>query len=193
MRPGDIKYHTTSTATAWSTPSTRWPSAIRARTEINYGFGASVKWKGIDVSVFFGRGPRPASSRARISLALRRRSPHGTDLRRCGQNRWTLDNQNPNAPYPRLSLNKVDNNQQLSTYWQRDMASHASERWEIGACSRKHDQGRACPDQVLYQEEPGYIQRFQTLGSRGNANYGNVYPSYVPLQSVQCQLLKDKQ
>ena len=84
--------------------------------EINYGFGASLKWKGIDVSVFF-------SGVGHVTRIIQGQNLFGASstILRMGQifedvakNRWTLDNQNPNAPYPRLSLNKVDNNQQLS-------------------------------------------------------------------------------
>ena len=78
--------------------------------EINYGFGASVKWKGIDVSVFF-------SGVGHVTRIIQGQNLFGASstILRMGQifedvakNRWTLDNQNPNAPYPRLSLNKVD-------------------------------------------------------------------------------------
>ncbi len=85
--------------------------------------GASLKWKGIDVSVFF-------SGVGHVTRIIQGQNLFGASstILRMGQifemakNRWTLDNQNPNAPYPRLSLNKVDDNQQLSTYWQRDMS-----------------------------------------------------------------------
>ena len=87
--------------------------------EITYGFGASVKWKGFDFSVFFqGVGnvnfftnntytqPFTASS---ISL-----SNVFTDL--IGKY-WSESNPDPNARYPRLTTSPNPNNSQKSTFW----------------------------------------------------------------------------
>ena len=45
---------------------------------------------------------------------------------------WTKNRQNPDAEYPRISLNKIDNNEQPSTYWQRDMSFMRLKNAEIG-------------------------------------------------------------
>jgi hypothetical protein len=95
------------------------------------------------------------------------------------KNRWTLDNQNPNAPYPRLSLNKVDNNQQLSTYWQRDMSFLRLKDAEIGYTLPESMTKKWGLSKIRF-----YIQGknlvtfsdFKLWDPEVNANYGNVYP-----------------
>ena len=47
-------------------------------------------------------------------------------------NRWTVNNPDPNAVYPRLAVTKVANNQEASTYWQRDMSFLRLKNVEIG-------------------------------------------------------------
>ncbi len=47
-------------------------------------------------------------------------------------NRWSLSNPDPNAIYPRLAVDKVENNQQASTYWQRDCSFIRLKNAEIG-------------------------------------------------------------
>ena len=48
------------------------------------------------------------------------------------RNRWTVSNPDPDAKYPRLSLENVTNNQQASTFWQRDMSFCRLKNAEIG-------------------------------------------------------------
>ena len=149
--------------------------------EINYGFGASLKWKGIDVSVFF-------SGVGHVTRIIQGQNLFGASstILRMGQifedvakNRWTLDNQNPNAPYPRLSLNKVDNNQQLSTYWQRDMSFLRLKDAEIGYTLPESMTKKWGLSKIRF-----YIQGknlvtfsdFKLWDPEVNANYGNVYP-----------------
>ena len=102
--------------------------------EINYGFGISLGWKGIDASVFF-------SGVAHVTRIINGNNLFGAtaDIKYEGQifadvarNRWTPENPNVNAPYPRLSLENVTNNQQASTYWQRDMSFLRLKNAEIG-------------------------------------------------------------
>ena len=100
-------------------PDDRKPIGYPNVPEITYGFGASVKWKGFDLSVFFqGVGnvnffanntytqPFTANS---VSL-----SNVFTDL--IG-NYWSENNPDANAKYPRLTTSANPNNSQQSTFW----------------------------------------------------------------------------
>ena len=58
------------------------------------------------------------------------------------RNRWTPDNPDTNAPYPRLSLENVTNNQQASTYWQKDMSFLRLKNAEIGYTLPKNISGK---------------------------------------------------
>lgn len=133
VRPGDIKYRDINGDGVVNTYD-QVAIGYSDIPEINYGFGASAKWKGIDLSVFF-------SGVGNVTRIIGGQCIYGasSNIMRTGQiyadiakNRWTLDNQNPNAPYPRLALNKVENNQQASTYWQRDMSFLRLQNAEIG-------------------------------------------------------------
>lgn len=102
--------------------------------EISYGFGASASWKGIDVSVFFqgvGHITRQIGG-ASFYGASENIWDKGQIFAEVAENRWTVDNPDPNAMYPRLAVTKVANNQQASTYWQRDCSFIRLKNAEIG-------------------------------------------------------------
>ena len=133
MHPGDIKYRDINNDGVVDVYD---KVAIGYTTipEINYGFGISLGWKGIDASVFF-------SGVAHVTRIINGNNLFGAtaDIKYEGQifadvarNRWTPENPNVNAPYPRLSLENVTNNQQASTYWQRDMSFLRLKNAEIG-------------------------------------------------------------
>lgn len=98
--------------------------------EIVYGFGPSIRWKNLDFSLFF-------QGVARTSLMVRDFHPFGDKMLRnvlswVAEERWSPDNQNTNATYPRLSRNTNDNNNRLSTYWERNGAFLKLKNAEIG-------------------------------------------------------------
>ena len=180
VQPGDIKYRDVNGDGVVNTFD-KVAIGYTLVPEINYGFGASLKWKGIDVSVFF-------SGVGHVTRIIQGQNLFGASstILRMGQifedvakNRWTLDNQNPNAPYPRLSLNKVDNNQQLSTYWQRDMSFLRLKDAEIGYTLPESMTKKWGLSKIRF-----YIQGknlitfsdFKLWDPEVNANYGNVYP-----------------
>ena len=47
-------------------------------------------------------------------------------------NRWTVENPDPNAMYPRHGVTKIANNQEASTYWQRDCSFIRLKNAEVG-------------------------------------------------------------
>lgn len=85
--------------------------------QISYGFGASIQCKGWDASFFF-------QGVAKRSIMLSGIHPFAGDsygaLQFVADNRWTEENQNPNAEYPRLSNGINQNTSTNSTYWLRD-------------------------------------------------------------------------
>lgn len=102
--------------------------------EISYGFGVSASWKGIDMSVFFqgvGHITRQLGG-ASFYGASENIWDKGQIFAEVAENRWTVDNPDPNAMYPRLAVTKVANNQQASTYWQRDCSFIRLKNAEIG-------------------------------------------------------------
>lgn len=100
--------------------------------KINYGFGGTLQWKGIDVSVFF-------QGISKVSYFLSGNSIYGFNsgsLTRAAinedvyLNRWTENN--PNAKYPRLDSNANTNNNRNSTFRMIDGSFLRFKNAEIG-------------------------------------------------------------
>lgn len=133
VRPGDIKYKDINGDNVID----EYDKVAIGYTyipEISYGFGVSAQWKGIDVSVFFqgvGNITRQIGG-ASFYGASENIWDKGQIFAEVADNRWTVDNPDPNAMYPRLSVTKVANNQQASTYWQRDCSFIRLKNAEIG-------------------------------------------------------------
>lgn len=98
--------------------------------EIIYGFGSSIKYKNWDVSFLF-------QGAARRSLFMNSFHPFGSNAMRgvmdfVAEGRWTEENPNPNATYPRLSVIDNPNNTVTSTYWMRNGAFLKLKNAEVG-------------------------------------------------------------
>ena len=90
--------------------------------EINYGFGASVMYKQLDLSFLFqgvgqvttmfgGQAMQPFSGTGPAAAGF---------FLDVYENRWRADNPNPNAKYPRPSAIENQNNGLRSNFWQSD-------------------------------------------------------------------------
>lgn len=106
-----------------------------ADPEIIYGFGPSIKFKGWDFSFFF-------QGAARTSLMMSNFFPFGDKKIRgvldfVADDCWTLENQNPNAKFPRLKISDNQNNAVNSSYWLRNAAFLKLKNAEIGYTYKK--------------------------------------------------------
>lgn len=131
VRPGDVKYLDLNgdgqiddnDMTILGRPTT---------PEIVYGFGASVKFKRFDFSVFFqGQG--------RVSLLMSDMHPFcNSSVQGFGMTQWIADghwsesNPDPNAAYPRLSSSWNLNNTKTSSLYVRNGAFMRLKSIEIG-------------------------------------------------------------
>jgi len=88
--------------------------------EIVYGFGASSGYKDFDFSFFFQGSARSSFfiDPASISPFVKERNA----LTIIANNHWSDENPDPNAFWPRLSVNAVANNEKKSTWWLRNGA-----------------------------------------------------------------------
>lgn len=98
--------------------------------EIVYGFGPSIKWKNLDFSFFF-------QGVAKTSFMVNGFHPFGDGslrnvLKWVADDRWSPNNQNVNAKYPRLSRKSNANNTKTSSYWERNGAFLKLKNAEIG-------------------------------------------------------------
>lgn len=133
VRPGDIKYLDvngdglidTSDEIAIGYPVT--PQTV-------YGFGLTAKWKNFDCSVFFQGIGRTSLFTSGISMygftsGSLTRSAINEDVY---WNRWTEENPNPNAKYPRLDIQDNQNNNRVSTYRMHDAGFTRLKNAELG-------------------------------------------------------------
>lgn len=120
------------------------PIGFSSIPEINYGFGSSISWKNFDVSVFFQgtgnvtkfiEGNSIIGSTGNLMVS-------GQIFSEVADKRWTLKNPDPNAEFPRLSVDANVNNRQRSTYWQRDMSYLRLKNFEIGYTLPKSFSGK---------------------------------------------------
>ena len=189
VRPGDIKYRDINGDGVVDVFDVV-PIGYTHVPEINYGFGISASYLGIDFSVFF-------SGVANYTRFITGANLYGasTNMDQLGQiyeevalNRWTPDNRNVNAPYPRLTLSKSENNQfaypidgqsALSTFWQRDMSFMRLKNAEIGYTIPKRLVRKMGLSTVRF-----YVQgvnlltfsKFKLWDPELSASNGNIYP-----------------
>lgn len=133
VRPGDIKYKDINGDNVIDADD-QVAIGYSYIPEISYGFGVSASWKGIDASIFFqgvGHITRLLSG-ASFYGASENMWDKGQIFADVAENRWTVDNPNPNAQWPRHSVTKVENNQQASTFWQRDCSFLRLKNAEVG-------------------------------------------------------------
>lgn len=102
--------------------------------ELTYGFGATVKWKTLDVSFLF-QGIDHVTiqlSGAAIQAFSNGNMNRSNMYEDIYKHRWTEANPDPNALYPRMSIEVNPNNHRASTYWQRDGSFLRLKNAEIG-------------------------------------------------------------
>lgn len=90
--------------------------------EIVYGFGASLQWHNFDLSFLFqgvGNVTMQLNGYAIHPFSANQHASSGF-YRYVYDNCWRLDNPDPHAEFPRNDTQSNTNNEQASTFWQRD-------------------------------------------------------------------------
>lgn len=181
VRVGDIKYRDINGDGVVNTFD-RVAIGYTTIPEINYGFGVSLGWKGLDFSVFF-------SGVGHVTRIIGGYNLYGqaSNYIRQGQifadvaeNRWSLANPDPNAKYPRMSTTRMENNLQASTYWLRDMSFLRLKNAEIGYTLPKAWTKKAGLSTVrVYVQGVNLLtfSDFDLWDPELDADYGNQYPT----------------
>lgn len=118
-KPGDIKYRDITGDGVIDDFDKTMISEYGGMPRIQYGFGASLRYKSIDFGLFFN-----GSAKRNIMTGLM--SPFGQSdhnvFKYIADNHWSEDNPDPDALYPRLGLqtSETQNNSVASTYWMRN-------------------------------------------------------------------------
>ena len=104
------------------------PIGLPQTPQIIYGFGFSLQYKRVDLSMFFQGLARESffinpSSTTDVANGIYGTAPFVNNaqlLQAYAKNHWSEENQNLYALYPRLSPIDMQNNEQQSTWWLRD-------------------------------------------------------------------------
>jgi TonB-linked SusC/RagA family outer membrane protein len=142
---GDIKYKDVNGDDA-ITELDRVPIGHPTVPEINYGFGVSVGYKGIDASIFFQGSARQSfwlntSGNGRINPFLDGSYTGSGNDGLLGQNAvlqsiadsyWSESNRNSYAFWPRLSDVEIENNSKQSTWFMQDATFLRLKSAELG-------------------------------------------------------------
>ncbi|MCF3110385.1 TonB-dependent receptor [Niabella sp. CC-SYL272] len=119
----------------------RMPIGYPTTPELNYGFGLSTGYKGVDFSFFFSGVGRtslfinPTTNNTQVEKGV---APFGNEyapnavLQAWADDYWSESNKNMYAIWPRLSVTPMANNTVQSTYWMRDGSFLRLKQLELG-------------------------------------------------------------
>ncbi|WP_018626177.1 SusC/RagA family TonB-linked outer membrane protein [Niabella aurantiaca] len=131
VRPGDIKFKDVNGDGLVNADDYIFLDGYPRTPEIVYGFGGTVAWKGVDVSVFFNGAARTSIFIVGPSIFPFQRGPGSYNiLKEYYDNRWTPDNLD--ARYPAATPENNANNFQNSTQYMRDASYLRLKNAEIG-------------------------------------------------------------
>ena len=180
VQPGDIKYRDINgdgQVDAYDVV----PIGYTSVPEINYGFGISLSWKGVDASVFF-------SGMAHVTRIIGGYNLYGgaaTNVLVQGQifadvaeKSWSVTG-DPNAEYPRFSTETPANNLRASTYWQKDMSFLRLKNAELGyTFPKKYTKRLNISTTRVYLQGVNLLtfSKFKLWDPELESSYGNVYP-----------------
>jgi len=146
VRGGDIKYLDVN-RDGLVNDDDRMPIGHPTTPEVNYGFGLSTGFKGLDFSFFFSGVGRtslfinPTTENTQTGKGI---APFGNELapnavfQEWADNYWSEDNKNIYAIWPRLSVNPMANNTVSSTYWLRNGSLFRLKQVEVGYTLNKN-------------------------------------------------------
>ena len=180
VQPGDIKYRDINgddQVDSYDMVSIGYTTV----PEINYGFGVSLGWKGFDASVFF----TGVSHVTRFIGGYNLYGGAATNVLVQGQvfadvvkNSWSVTG-DPDAPYPRFSVETPANNQVRSTYWQKDMSFLRFKNAELGYTLPKNLTKKIGISTLrIYLQGVNLLtfSDFKLWDPELESSYGNVYP-----------------
>lgn len=141
LRPGDIKYKDIN-GDGKIDDFDKIPIGYSDIPEITYGFGASLGWKGFDLSFFFqGTGRVTCFEEGATLNPFTATAPANNGFHKdVFYNHWTVERPDPQARYPRVSDTpyQSNNNTKTSSFWQRDASYIRLKNLEFGYTFPKH-------------------------------------------------------
>jgi TonB-linked SusC/RagA family outer membrane protein len=130
LRPGDIKYKDLN-GDGQITDLDKTAIGGTPDPQVVYGFGATVRWRSIDFGFFFS-GVGKTWKMLGGETWLPASSIGAGQIMANIDDRWTVDNPSQNVFWPRMGELSIDNNNQASTWWLRDMSFLRLKNLEVG-------------------------------------------------------------
>ena len=180
LQPGDIKYRDIN-GDGVVDNFDMVPIGYTSIPEINYGFGLSLNWKGIDASVFFSGMANVTRFIGGYNLyggAATNVLIQGQIFADVAQRSWSVTH-DPNAEYPRFSVDTPSNNIVRSTYWQKDMSFLRLKNAELGYTLPKQWTKKVGISTCrIYLQGVNLLtfSKFKLWDPELESSYGNVYP-----------------
>ena len=180
VQPGDIKYRDINgdgQVDAYDVVAIGYTSI----PEINYGFGLSVSWKGIDASVFFSGIDHVTRIIGGYNLyggAASNVKVQGQIFADVAEKSWSVTHR-PDAEYPRFSTETPANNLRASTFWQKDMSFLRLKNAELGyTLPKKWTRKAGISTARIYLQGVNLLtfSDFKLWDPELESAYGNVYP-----------------
>lgn len=133
VRPGDIKYADVDGDGSVTTLDQKAMGGTY-NPEIIYGFGATARYKNVDFNIFFQGNGRTYKFIGGSATNFLPGSSQGTigNIFTNYTDRWTKENPSQDVFYPRLSYGLNTNNNQVSTWWLRNMSMLRMKDVEVG-------------------------------------------------------------
>lgn len=181
VRPGDVKYKDINGDGVIDNKD-RIAIGYHDVPQITYGFGVSAGWKNFDLSVFF-------QGNAKATRFIGGSNFHGTINNKLGlgqiyaevaDGRWTLENPDPNAKYPRMSMAVSSNNMQNSTMNQRDVSFMRLKNLDFGyTLPRELTKKYGMSTVRIYMQGVNLFtfSKFKLWDPELNTDTGNRYPN----------------
>jgi len=133
LRPGDVKY-VDMNGDGLITEQDEGYIGGTEDPRIVYGFGGVVAYKNLDFNIFFqgAADTHRVIGNTTIFLPGSGTTVQGNAYAENLDDRWTEDNQDPYAFWPRLTYGPNKNNYRASTWWKKDMSFLRLKTIEIG-------------------------------------------------------------
>ena len=180
VAPGDIKYRDIN-GDGQVDDYDVVPIGYTSIPEINYGFGLSLSWKGIDASVFFSGMAHVTRIIGGYNLyggAASNVKVQGQIFADVAEKSWSVTHR-PDAEYPRFSTETPANNLRASTYWQKDMSFLRLKNAELGyTLPKKWTKKIHISTARIYLQGVNLLtfSEFKLWDPELESSYGNVYP-----------------
>lgn len=180
VRPGDIRYKDIN-GDGVINPMDETAMGGTVNPEIVYGFGATVRYKNVDLNVFFQGNGKTYRFIGGVSNNFLPGSSMGAmgNIFTNYNDRWTEDNPSQDVFYPRLSWGTNSNNSQNSTWWLRNMSMLRMKDIEIGYTLPKQWTNAIGISNIrLYAKGSNLLtfSKFDLWDPELNTNNGAMYP-----------------